>query len=177
LFLCVHGSKDLWWKRLGWICDIAELLKSSPDIDWPRVLELATQTGTRRMLLLGLALAHDLLQAPLPESVCTWIRSDITVRALADHVHHRLFDERTVRDRILEKPRFHARVRERLRDRIPAYRYLVKEAFTTLFVPRREDHELLELPDQLSVLYYLVRPARLAHKVWSLSTRRSDTTP
>ena len=69
LFLCVHGSKDMWWKRIGWICDISELITSNPDIDWSYCLELATQTGARRMFLLGLALAHELLQAPLPEQV------------------------------------------------------------------------------------------------------------
>ena len=177
LFLCVHGSKDLWWKRIGWICDIAELLGSSPELDWPYTFELARHTGARRMFLLGLVLARELLQTPLPEQVCTWIRSDRTVQALADHVYHRLFEERTIRDRILEKPRFHIRVRERLRDKIPIYRSLVKAAFVTVFIPRNEDRELIELPGALSVLYCLVRPARLAQKFWSLAIRRSNTTP
>ncbi|MEN8106974.1 MAG: nucleotidyltransferase family protein [Pseudomonadota bacterium] len=176
LFLCVHGSKDLWWKRIGWICDIAELLGSNPDLDWPYITELATRTGARRMLLLGLALAHELLQAPLPEQVCIWIRSDRAVQALVEHVRYRLFDEPTILDRILERQRFRISVRERLRDRIPVYRHLVKAAFAMIFVPNREDREMIKLPDALSALYYLVRPARLAKTLWSHTIRRSDTT-
>jgi hypothetical protein len=129
------------------------------------------------MFLLGLVLARELLQMPLPEQVCTWIRSDRTVQGLADHVYHRLFDQRTIRDRILEKPRFYIRVRERLRDKIPAYRFLVSAAFSEVFVPREEDREQLELPGVLSMLYYLVRPIRFAQRLWTLAIRRNNTTP
>ncbi len=177
LLLCVHGSKDLWWRRIGWTCDVAELLASNPDLDWSYCLELATHTGARRMLLLGLALAHELLQAPLPEQVCTSIRSDKAVQPLIALVKRRLFDEQTTRG-ILERPRFRLSVRERLRDRIPAYRYMVKEAFYTFFVPDYKTHARVKLPAALSsLLYYLMHPARLAHKMWSHTIRRSNTTP
>ena len=155
LFLCVHGSKDLWWKRIGWICDIAELLGSSPDLDWSYSFKLATHTGTRRVLLLGLALAHELLQAPLPEQVCTWIRSDKAVQALVKRVCKNLFDEQTIRYPIMERPRFRIRVRERLRDRIPAYRHLGKAVF----------------------ILVLVRPVRIAQRLWYNSIQHSNTTP
>ncbi len=176
LFLCVHGSKDLWWRRCGWICDIAELLASNPDLDWSYCLELATHTGARRMLLLGLALAHELLQAPLPEQVCTSIRSDKAVQPLIALVRRRLFDEQTVLDYFVERQRFHSKVRERLHDRIPAYRHLVKAAFHRVFIPSRKTYELVKLPGALSVLYYLVHPARLVHKMWSHVIRRRNTT-
>ena len=166
----------MWWKRIGWICDIAELLATNPDLDWPYCFELATDTGARRMLLLGLALAHELLQAPLPEQIFTWIQSDNAVQDLTEHVRHRLFEEKTIRHRILEKQRFHGKVRERLRDRLPVYRNMAKAAFVMLFIPNKEDHELIKLPRTLYVLYYLVRPARLTHRLWLRTIRRSDTT-
>lgn len=176
LFLCVHGSKDMWWKRIGWICDIAELLASNPDLDWSHSFELATHTGARRMLLLGLALAHELLQAPLPEQVSSWIRSDNAVQSLVKHVRNRLFDEQATGNPFLERQRFHCKVRERLQDRVPIYRNLVKVAFTSAIVPNSKERELIELPASLSALYYLVRPARLAHKLWSQTFRRSNPT-
>jgi hypothetical protein len=154
LFLCVHGGKDLWWRRIGWICDIAELLRSNPELDWSYSIELATRTGTRRLFLLGLALAHELLQAPLPEQVCIRIRSDNTVQALVKHVYHRLFEEPTLADRILERQRFRVRVRERLRDRIPAYRLLAKAA----------------------LLQIIVRPAHFLQRLWLHTIRPSNTT-
>jgi hypothetical protein len=177
LFLCVHGSKDLWWRRIGWICDVAELLAPNPDLDWSYSLELATYTGARRMLLLGLALAHELMQAPLPEQVCASICSDKAVQPLIALVRRRLFDVQTALDSFVERQRFHGKVRERLHDRIPAYRHLVKAAFNRIFIPNSETRELVNLPAALSPLYYLVHPARLAHKMWSHTIRRGNTTP
>ena len=176
LFLCVHGSKDMWWKRIGWVCDIAELLASNPDLDWSYSFELATRTGTRRMLLLGLALAHELLQAPLPEQVYAWIRSDNAVPTLVEYVGHRLFDEQTIPVTLLGKARFRSKVRERLRDRLPIYRNLASAVLVKAFIPNSKDRELIELPDALSALYYLVRPARLAQRLWSHTIRRGDST-
>jgi len=176
LLLCVHGSKDMWWKRIGWICDIAELLAANPGLDWAYSFELATQTGARRMLLLGLALAHELLQAPVPKQVCTWIRSDDVVQSLVEYVRHRLFDEQPTATPFLERQRFHCKVRERLQDRFPIYRNLAKAAFIATFVPNTNDRELIELPATLSALYYLVRPVRLARRLWSHTDHRSDPT-
>jgi hypothetical protein len=177
LILCVHGSKDLWWRRIGWICDIAELLHSSPDLDWSYIHALATQTGARRMLLLGLALAREVLQAPLPEQVDSWIRSDTVVQPLMEHTLHRLFDEQPVRHPNLEKQRFRINVRERLYDRIPVYRHSVEIFFTSAFLPNINDHELIKLPPALSVLYYLVRPVRLTRKFWSHTIRGNNPAP
>jgi hypothetical protein len=176
LFLCVHGSKDMWWKRIGWICDIAELITSNPDLDWSYSFELAKKTGAHRMLLLGLALAHELLQAPVPDRYLTVIRSDSAVQALADYVYRRLFDEQAAIDYFVERQRFHIKVRERFRDRLPAYRHLIKAAFVKIFVPDDKTQELIKLPAALSVVYYLVHPARLAHRLWKHNIRRSDST-
>ena len=65
--LCVHGSRHL-WERLGWICDIAELL-ARHTFDWPTLLKRAAQADSDRMFLLGLYLAERLLEAPLPAEV------------------------------------------------------------------------------------------------------------
>jgi len=129
------------------------------------------------MLLLGLALAHELLQAPLPTQVCSWIRADNAIQPLVDHVRHRLFDERTIEIPFAERQRFQRKVRERLRDRLPIYRQLVKITFTAVFKPNSKDREVINLPDSLSALYYLVRPARLAQRLWSHNNRRSNSTP
>src|SRR5215208_6688504 len=37
--LCVHGSRHL-WERLGWICDVAELITRQP-LDWTALLKRA----------------------------------------------------------------------------------------------------------------------------------------
>ena len=177
LILCVHGSKDLWWRRIGWICDIAELLHSSPDLDWSYIHALAMQTGARRMLLLGLSLAREVLQAPLPEQIVSRIRSDNAVQRLREQTIYRLFYEQPARRLDQGKQRFRISVRERLRDRIPVYRHSLEIFFTKAFVPNINDRELVKLPPALSVLYLLVKPARLAHKLWSHNIRRGNSTP
>jgi hypothetical protein len=42
VILCVHGTKHV-WERLGWICDVAELIRAHPAMDWQRVMALANR--------------------------------------------------------------------------------------------------------------------------------------
>jgi hypothetical protein len=60
--LCVHGSRHL-WERLGWICDVAELI-SRRSLDWGMLLDRAAKADSERMFLLGLYLAEKLLETP-----------------------------------------------------------------------------------------------------------------
>src|SRR5262249_16760086 len=82
LILCAHGANHC-WERLAWICDIAELLRANPRLDWQQVLAQARATGSERMLLLGLWLAHDLLGAALPPALVEQARSDRALQQLA----------------------------------------------------------------------------------------------
>jgi hypothetical protein len=52
LILCVHGAKHF-WSRLGWICDVAAVLRVAPQLDWERCLAQASRLGGKRMLALG----------------------------------------------------------------------------------------------------------------------------
>jgi hypothetical protein len=90
LVLCVHGGKHAWCS-LGWICDVAELLRAHPDLDWERVMTESRQLAIKRLLLLGLFLAGDLLEAALPEAVRRRARADAVVRGLAAQVRRNLF--------------------------------------------------------------------------------------
>lgn len=162
LSLCVHGSKHL-WQRLGWICDINELVRVRTDIDWSRLLRSAKGLGSERMLLLGLALAQDLLDAALPHEIEKLARGDAAVGALVGEVKGRLFAEHDHGSGVLEtgnvdESRFHpfrTRVRERLRDKV---RYCVY----TMLIPTVEDWTFVPMPRILFPLYYVLRPLRLA---------------
>lgn len=70
LILCLHGFTHF-WERLGWISDVAALIESHKEIDWLALLENADRTGNRRILLLGLYLARNLLAAPVPPDFWT----------------------------------------------------------------------------------------------------------
>jgi hypothetical protein len=152
LALCVHGSKHL-WERLTWVCDVAELLRSHPNIDWETVWERAETGENQRMLSLGLRLAKRLFAAPLPDKIRTRIESDSSLTALVVETCNRVFqrgDEQTVS--INENLQFNLKVREGWRSRL---RY-----FRLMFRPTDADVGSIALPAGLSFGYYLLRPFR-----------------
>ena len=156
LILCVHGGKHL-WERLGWICDIADLIRIHKGMEWRRVMEQARALRSERMLFLGLYLASDLLEISLPEEASQRVQADPVVRSLAARVRERLFRESNDPRGILESWLFHIRVRERLRD---GCRYCLSLVMT----PTGIELTLLPLPTLLYPLYYLLRPMRLLAK-------------
>ena len=84
-FICVHGSKHL-WDRLMWIADVAALVSRPGSFDWCRALATAKETGSERMVHLGLRLAVDALKTPLPKEIWGAVVADHTARILADQV-------------------------------------------------------------------------------------------
>jgi len=159
LSLCVHGATHR-WERLGWVCDVAELIHVCKDMDWDRLVEQAATLGSRRVLFLGLFLADGLLGAGLPEELSQRVQADAATRALAEQVYARLFPERAHSYRLFEESLFqpfHLKAMERLRDRA---RYCFRQAT----VPSWEDWESLPLPARLFPIYTLVRPIRLTEK-------------
>ena len=98
IILCVHGSKHA-WERLKWMMDVAELVRSQ-QLNWKLVLSTATKWKCRRMLLLGLELANQLMETPLPADVLNEISADHDVTVLARRMpksmlthHHDGIDE------------------------------------------------------------------------------------
>ncbi len=168
LILCAHGANHC-WNRLSWICDVAELLRRFPDLDANRLDTQATELGCRRMLHLGLLLARDLLEAPVPASLHDCAMADQPACTLADEILERCNSTTRYVPRVLEVPRFHIRVHERLSDRARYCRALV--------VPSVEDWRVVRLPGFLSFFYYLLRPLRLLREYilspfWSHLKRR-----
>ncbi|HWP47151.1 MAG TPA: nucleotidyltransferase family protein [Candidatus Limnocylindrales bacterium] len=169
LILCIHGAKHL-WERIGWICDIAELIRTHPDIDWEWTLEQARTLGGERALLLGLYLATDLLGTSLPQEISQKL-SDPVVKNLARRLSNKLLQKSNPRPGIFEPSLFqplYLQMRERLQDRVRYGLYLPYLAIT----PTREDHQFLPLPASFFFLYYLIRPIRLTGKYfWRLFRR------
>jgi hypothetical protein len=91
--LCVHGAKDF-WERLGWLVDLGALIQTSPQLDWDAVFATADALGARRMLLLGLSLAHELVEVPLSGSLIGKTEADPGVAALAALVRRKLTIEK-----------------------------------------------------------------------------------
>ncbi len=146
LSLCVHGSKHF-WERLAWICDVAEIVKTRSELNWEVLMTLALASGNDRMLLLGLWLANELLQAPLPDSVKTKLDGEITL--LGRQLVARLFGD-GVPLSLRESIRFNWKLRNTWKARM--------KYCGLLFQPNDADIKTVTLPRRLTVGYYFMRP-------------------
>jgi len=114
--LCVHGAKH-YWERLGWICDVAELVRVHSGLQWNRVLQQASRIGGVRPLYLGLLLARSLLGAAVPEDVLRQVQGDRIVAMLAAHIQTGLFARADGLLRSLEQHVSYLLLEEGLRDK------------------------------------------------------------
>lgn len=153
LALVGHGTKDC-WTQLARICDLAEYIRSHPQLDWAKLIEQATIKGGRLMLFLGLMLAHNLLGTTLPEDVMQKIQAEREVELLANLVYDRLCSKVDAPFKEHSGTRFHLQVKERLQDKI---RYF----FLIVIMPTTTDWLVLPLAEFPAFIYYIWRPIRL----------------
>ena len=153
LVLCINGAKDC-WSRLDRVCDLAMLLKNTASLDWDLILASADQARTRRIVLLGLALASGILGAALPADVVDEIERDRTLTLIALRMARKMLvvcgaesSSRLTGFLLL------LRMRDGWRER---YEYCIAQ-----LRPGVGDWSALPLPEALSFLHYVVRPFRL----------------
>jgi hypothetical protein len=156
LVLCLHGFTHF-WERLGWICDVAGLMDQNKNFDWQLLLENANRLGMRRILLVGLVLAADMLDATMPIEIQQIAAGDAVVKRLAHEIQEQLFKKERSRPGLFGGALLSLNMRERKRDK-------VRSCFRLVTTPRRYDWLAVSLPDPLFFLYYVLRPLRLAGK-------------
>lgn len=159
LTLCVHGSVHL-WERLSWACDVAELLRATPDLDAALVGRRAAEVGARRVLLLGVEMAARITghapQARLREAAA----DDVAVQRLADALTELTLARTGDGPHHGDTPaatqlRLMLAMRDTRRDRR-------RQRRRQLLTPTPSDWITRPLPDRLFPAYYVLRPARLA---------------
>jgi hypothetical protein len=163
LHLCFHGAKHA-WEYLGLVCDVAAVMGAEPDIDWEGLMSLADNTGTRRILLLGLHLSRELLDSQLPTEIARQISSESILRSLAANARQHLNGQAPSAATLAGQAAaalFFIRVRERLSDRA-RYCYWAT-------VPNMRDWETSRLPPWLSFVHILSRPIRLLKRYGRLA--------
>jgi hypothetical protein len=165
LLLCLHGCRHM-WERLEWLVGVAELLRVV-DVAWDELLRFASSLGARRALLLGLTLAHRLLDAPVPADILREARSDSRTDGLVDAACRQMFSEAPVLAHQLgfSFHDFQLCSKERLRDRT---RYVVQR-FTA---PSMDAWEHWRLPWSLFRVHCAVRRLRLVAAYGSWLWRR-----
>ncbi len=133
---------------------MARFLEARAGIDLPGVLRTAEESGLRRDVLLGLALARDLLGAELPEGIGEEIEKDRAVGTLRAHVRSTLFRREAGSPGFLETAWFQLKAKDRFADKAG---YVLIRAL----MPTVEDWKRFPLPDSLYFLYFLYRPVRV----------------
>lgn len=151
LFFCLHAAKHD-WASLHWLCDLAELLRARPGLDWDWARAAAERGGAWRLVQVGLLLARGLLDAPVPAEA---LRGGRGAEALAAEATRDILGG-------VEHPgprwpwrSLYFRGMERGRDR-------ARLVHDLLLAPSVHEWGLVPLPPALAPLYYAVRPFRLA---------------
>lgn len=169
IILCSQGGKDCWlW--LNRICDLAEVLRTYSDVNWEKIWQLAIKLRMKRMLLLGLLLAHKVLEAQLPEFILQKIETNSLVKALSSEIITQL----TCQDKLyttqnqLQFALFHLKLIEHPWDK-------VVYCYEHMIVPTIADKSWVRLPNFLSFLYYFLRPIRLITSFLGKNKNRNST--
>jgi hypothetical protein len=163
LILCVHASCH-GWMELKLVCDVAELVRCHPELDWGQVIAQAEALGVARMLYLGLRLAHDLLDAALPDKVESVVLADQAVDLLVEQVCEWLFGPRRGPAHLFEEAAFHVRTRDRPWDRLRYALFYLWAYLRPGVIPTAEDRAFLPLPNRIAFLHYFIRPVRMVVK-------------
>jgi hypothetical protein len=151
LYLCAHGAKHH-WERLFWIVDIAEIARAEKELNWDRLFENAAAQNSRRVLALGLYLAKNLLDAPIPE-----MKFEPAIERLGRQVGTWIFrEENRVKSGDWRETKFYLGVKERWSDRATYSKHL----FGLTVAPSETDRAFVKLPTALNFLYPAVRPIR-----------------
>jgi hypothetical protein len=141
------------WERLGWIVDVAELIRKRPELDWVGVLARAGEAGHLPELLLGCLLARDLLGTELPEILSRRVAADPRLPALARVARAQLALTAHGRLGIAETARVHLGIRGTWRDRLAYFQFAM--------MPTVADWTAVPLPRWLAALHCPLPAARL----------------
>ncbi len=169
IFLCLHGWKHRWLK-LGWIADLAGLIRNTPTIEWTILLQRASDAGARRRVLLGLGLAQRLLHTPLPVPVENAIRSDRPLGRLILRTERSLFSQQLpeLLDERYEEYRHALEICDGMAQRASILCAFVRKTARL----NENDFRWIAFPRPLFFLYYLLRPVRLATRAAARAVRR-----
>lgn len=159
LLLAGHGTKES-WAMLKWVSDFARMIDRHTDLDWQALHARAQARGCGDAVLLGCAMAGELLDVAVPQVLAHRI-------AGSDRVRKRTAAMAGTMRRGLPPP---AQV-EHFADLLLCDRPIdrVRGALKLAFTPTAGDYEAMRLPPALWSAYYATRPCRLAFRT---ATRR-----
>ncbi len=162
LLLAGHGTKEA-WRCLGWVCDFATLVDRYPDLDWRRIHERATRQRCGDTVLLGCAMAWELLATPVPHALLNLLEGNLRVRALVARLTRSMMEG--LPDSSGQENFSDLHLCERPIDKL-------KGALKLALIPTAGDYDAMKLPSALWPIYYVTRPFRLGAKALVALGRR-----
>ncbi len=154
--LSIHGAKDF-WRKLGWVVDLSELIGSAGRVNWDLVFDTAESLNAERILLLGLSLAHDMLDTRLPVPIFERMQADRTVGSLTELVERKLFAARPEEWNLIQRAWFRARL---VPQRIEGMKYVWRVATQ----PAEDEWTAAHGSVWSAAMQSLLRPLRLIRK-------------
>jgi len=161
LMLCIHGAKDC-WEKLEWVCGLAEVVRADPELDWEDLLNRAKDAQAIGVVSVGLLLAHDFLEAPIPMNIIRKLRVQ-SREDVIDQIVSRFFNGSSASFPLAQRIRLHLELMDSIGEKA---RYCLRLGLTTTPV----DWEMISLPESASFLYYPLRALRLLRKYGRKST-------
>jgi hypothetical protein len=155
LYYCLHAAKHN-WSQLKWLVDVAELLRAHPDTDWLGVWNRDIADHNRLLFAVGLKLAGDLLEGPLPEP----LRASLPEGGQFRHVYDAACRH------VVQGPPASGTVRQ-WPWRAPYYQSMTRASdrrqrlYDVLIRPTPLEWQLCPLASPWSALHFAMRPARL----------------
>jgi hypothetical protein len=155
--LCLHAGHH-GWMQLSYFCDIAQLLRTHPTLDWNIVCSHLRDSNTRRLVYVCWRLLNRHWHAEIPEEMMARASADAHVSRLAHRVETEIWPspvpELTTANLrwLLERS-----AGEDVLDRLSLL-------LGSIFQPAVEDFAAFRLPWILAPLYPLLRAFRLACK-------------
>jgi Uncharacterised nucleotidyltransferase len=153
LYLIVHAARHR-LRALKWLVDIHEAC-SARQVDWVRLRDKARRLGWEKVLQVTLSTCHALFDTPVPD--------DLSRRALPRWL--KIFPESPVEAGLWQEALFATRLFNGTSAKLG---YLGR----LLFLPTIRERKLVSLPAPMRVLYYPLRPLRLAGR-WITSNSRN----
>ena len=114
MVLCFHGFKHR-WQNLSWLADLIYTILNHPDLKWHDVFNRAEHIGLKRIVLIGLFLAHTHGGVRCGSETENLFISDTTMLMLAREIQLNLFQVRTSNP---VEPFIYLKSRERVKDQI-----------------------------------------------------------
>ncbi len=148
LVLCIHNAGH-YWSNLTWLCDISGLI-GKYSINWHDLIVDSSKLGIKRILLINLFLANDLLGLELPLVVQDELNLDQSIKKVSMLIKKRYFFKDKNKLGLIDKIVLRIKIRENFRNEI-------KDFVNLMLIPTPNILKSRSLPIYLFPIYYLIR--------------------